>query len=216
MNDLSGKKVFDKVYCVDGSEWTVDHIFDDEERPLQIVNLEEPSIRIMIDGRKRKGVQPTFFSEPVRVIPAQGECDFSGYQVDDGVFSENGTRHTIFAIDSTGFRVSGYMSVNLSGKYNGVQTFFHAPPNLVASNPDAFRIPQHIAERKKTVDWANVPIDTLVEVDFGSMGWERRYFAGMMEHRPSFFNNGATSQTYSYQSTAEVHEIRLANEENTK
>lgn len=46
------------------------------------------------------------------------------------------------------------------------------------------------------IDWKNVPVDTLVEVlETGDAEWRKRYFAGNINGRPSYFQNGATSKT---------------------
>lgn len=46
------------------------------------------------------------------------------------------------------------------------------------------------------IDWENVPVDTLVEVsETGDAEWRKRYFAGNINGRPSYFLNGATSKT---------------------
>lgn len=46
------------------------------------------------------------------------------------------------------------------------------------------------------IDWENVPVDTLVEVwEAGDAEWRKRYFAGNINGRPSYFQNGATSKT---------------------
>ena len=46
------------------------------------------------------------------------------------------------------------------------------------------------------IDWKNVPVDTLVEVlETGDAEWRKRYFAGNINGRPSYFLNGATSKT---------------------
>ena len=46
------------------------------------------------------------------------------------------------------------------------------------------------------IDWENVPVDTLVEVlETGDAEWRKRYFAGNINGRPSYFQNGATSKT---------------------
>ncbi len=102
-------------------------------------------------------------------------------------------------------------------KFADRQLLFHAPPNLVPSNPEAFKVPAHIAERKKTVDWASVPIDTLVEVKT-SDGWMKRYFAGYENGSCCYWSFGATSVTVgnAYNSKALAVEMRLANDENTK
>lgn len=45
-------------------------------------------------------------------------------------------------------------------------------------------------------DWGNVPVDTLVEVlETGDTRWRKRYFAGKVNGRPTYFQNGATSKT---------------------
>lgn len=46
------------------------------------------------------------------------------------------------------------------------------------------------------INWENVPVDTLVEIlETGDTGWRKRYFAGNINGRPSYFQNGATSKT---------------------
>lgn len=46
------------------------------------------------------------------------------------------------------------------------------------------------------IDWENVPVDTLVEVsETGDTRWRKRYFAGKVNGRPTYFQNGATSKT---------------------
>lgn len=46
------------------------------------------------------------------------------------------------------------------------------------------------------IDWGNVPVDTLVEVlETGDTRWRKRYFAGKVNGRPTYFQNGATSKT---------------------
>ena len=223
MNDLSNKKVRDSVYDALGGEWKVVQIDNDDVFSLKVKSgdIEPKEAWITPDG-EGEALVPAFFSEPVRVIPAQGECDFSGYQVDDEVYDEKGRPYEI-----TGFTDNNLPEVRganlnwgrltLDGKLGGKQIFFHAPPNLVASNPDAFRIPQHIAERKKSVDWANVPIDTLVEVHVKGE-WKTRYYAGWKSGTPTYFCYGATSHTADELAwaTVQLSKIRLANEENTK
>lgn len=47
-----------------------------------------------------------------------------------------------------------------------------------------------------TFDWRDVLIDTLVEVlETGDTEWRKRYFAGYVNGKPTYFQNGATSKT---------------------
>jgi hypothetical protein len=219
MNDLRNKKVGDKVYGSDGSEWTVTRRDDDVTEVFRLyVELGHHAYwttdRGSIIGRN---MPPTFFSDPVRVIPAQGECDFSGYQVGDEVYTIYGDSRPVNGRGDNSFSVDGWGNLGLDGKYRQDQAVFHAPPNLVPSNPDAFKVPAHIAERKKAVDWSQVPIDTLVEVHVKGK-WKTRYFAGWKSGTPTYFCHGATSHTADELTwaTVQLSKIRLANEENTK
>lgn len=52
------------------------------------------------------------------------------------------------------------------------------------------------------IDWENVPVDTLVEVlETGDAGWRKRYFAGKVNGRPTYFQSGATSKTTEFPPT---------------
>lgn len=218
MNDLSKKKVGDPVYGADGSEWRVTKKRDDAGLSyiFDIENGDAPTSRITIDGRYMLHIPPSFFSEPVRIVPAQGECDFSGYEVGDEVYTLDGCGRHISQITESGVWVTGFGYANLDGRFADRQLLFHAPPNPVASNPDAFKVPAHIAERKKAVDWANVPIDTLVVADTVS-GTRLRYFAGLRDGRLTYWRFGATSLTVEDSDEWGVaYNMRLANEENTK
>ncbi len=219
MNDLSKKKVGDPVYDALGGEWTV------KERDYEVgeflrVNVGRGSLSFWVadNGATQEVAPPTFFSEPVRVIPAQGECDFSGYQVGDEVYTKSGTLSRVNDVNLFAhvFQAGAYPHTPLNGKNNDKQIFFHAPPILAPSNPEAFRIPAHIAERKKSVDWSQVPIDTLVVADTVS-GTRLRYFAGLRDGRLTYWRFGATSLTVEDSDEWGVaYNMRLANEENTK
>ena len=217
MNDLSNKKVRDSVYDALGGEWKVVQIDNDDVFSLKVKSgdIEPKEAWITPDG-EGEALVPAFFSEPVRVIPAQGECDFSGYQVGDLVYFADGTSDVVTSVCDRFISAGKYLNMPLNGKdMTGKQIFFHAPPNIAPSNPDAFRIPAHIAERKKAVDWANVPIDTLVEVRLADGCWYKKYFAGITDGKPAFWMFGATSLT-AVNGLSVADEIRLANEENTK
>ena len=212
MNDLSKKKVGDPVYGLDGSVWEVTEKDSGDARyPLIVVQGDESAV-ITDDGRFYMWLPPTFFSEPVRIVPAQGECDFSGYEVGDEVYDSDGFTRYVDEVESCGLLVNGLGMLTFNGQYNGEQMIFHAPPNPVASNPDAFKVPAHIAERKKVVDWEKVPIDTLVEVTFNkTSGWHKRYFAGWRFGNFKVFPNGATSKTHPVGMPLDsAAEIRLA------
>jgi hypothetical protein len=219
MNDLSKKKVGDSVYDALGGEWKVVQIDNDDVFSLKVKSgdIEPKEAWITPDG-EGEALVPAFFSEPVRVIPAQGECDFSGYQVGDEVYTKSGTLSRVNDVNLFAhvFQAGAYPHTPLNGKNNDKQIFFHAPPILAPSNPEAFRIPAHIAERKKSVDWSQVPIDTLVVADTVS-GTRLRYFAGLRDGRLTYWRFGATSLTVEDSDEWGVaYNMRLANEENTK
>lgn len=212
MNDLSNKKVGDPVYDALGGEWKIVDQDTKTSWSFQIKNDEGDLLWSTREGRVISTSPPCFFAEPVRIIPAQGECDFSGYEVgDDEVYTLDGCGRHISQITESGVWVTGFGYANLDGRFADRQLLFHAPPNPVASNPDAFKVPAHIAERKKAVDWANVPIDTLVEFqnDFGER--HLRYFAGATDGLVYFWRDGATSITAQGQRKSCLpNEIRLA------
>lgn len=210
MNDLSNKKVGDPVYDALGGEWKIVDQDTKTSWSFQIKNDEGDLLWSTREGRVISTSPPCFFAQPVRIIPAQGECDFSGYEVGDEVYTQDGKRQKIYDIEQKGFRTASGQLYSFDGKYDGEQIRFHAPPNPAASNPDAFRIPQHIAERKKAVDWEKVPIDTLVEFNFYNV-WLPRYFAGYVDGGLSIFEHGATSKTNAEKPTlVKPNEIRLA------
>lgn len=218
MNDLSNKKVRDSVYDALGGEWKVVQIDNDDVFSLKVKSgdIEPKEAWITPDG-EGEALVPAFFSEPVRVIPAQGECDFSGYQVGDEVYLEGGNSIFVTAVEGEYMSAGHYLRMPINGR-NGHsrQVFFHAPPRMIPSNPEAFRIPAHIAERKKAVDWSQVPIDTLVVADTVS-GTRLRYFAGLRDGRLTYWRFGATSLTVEDSDEWGVaYNMRLANEENTK
>ena len=218
LNDLSNKKVGDRVFDALGGEWKVVNECDPEGDDFCLkVQKHDLEFWVALNGAIEEiDAPPMFFSEPVRVIPAQGECDFSGYQVGDLVYFADGTSDVVTSVCDRFISAGKYLNMPLNGKdMTGKQIFFHAPPNIAPSNPDAFRIPAHIAERKKAVDWANVPIDTLVEVRLADGCWYKKYFAGITDGKPAFWMFGATSLT-AVNGLSVADEIRLANEENTK
>ncbi len=211
MNDLSKKKVGDKVFDALGGEWIVTEITDNEVCPVWVSNETTP-YSVTTDGRYVPHMPLMLFSEPVRIVPAQGECDFSGYKVGDEVYLEDGSKMAILGRDTDTLRPRSCDWLDMGGKdLEGKQIAFHAPPNLVPSNPDAFKVPAHIAERKKAVDWSQVPIDTLVEV-YVDDEWKTRYFAGWKSGTATYFTYGASSKTADELawSTVQLSKIRLA------
>lgn len=171
LNDLSKKQKGDKVFDALSGEWTVDSRVGENlpiffDRPIKITNNANRSIWISEDGRTEKLLPPTFFAEPVMLMPyiagkeyvtasfqttvvVEEKCDFSDYEEGDTVYFEDGESETIDYIDIKLFSTKNY-SLPLNGKdLYGKQIAFHAPPNPKPSNPDAFRVPDYITERAK-------------------------------------------------------------------
>lgn len=200
MNDLTKLKVGYPVYTADGETGKITRQVDPvvNRYPVRI-RCGASELDFTYDGRYLDKLPISFYAEPPRLAQT-GTCDFSEYEKDDLVYLENGSRLAVIEVDGKYISAGHYLRMPINGRDGlGRQVFFHANPHLEPTNPKAFEVPEHIAKRKKSVDWTEVPIDTLVETTDkpdNKAYTIKRYFAGVsLDGKPLCWNGGATSET---------------------
>lgn len=195
MNDLTKLKVGDPVYTADGETGKITRQIDPAENDYPVrIAFGRREADLTKDGRYLKNLPIDFYAQPPRLAQT-GTCDFSQYKVDDFVYLIDDSRAVVTKVEDGFFSTGGHCRLPVNGKdCKGRQVYYHAPPRFEPTNPDAFKVPKHIADRAKEFDWSQVPIDTLVWAIDGIFK-QKRYFAGVKNGKPHVWADGATSET---------------------